>query len=81
MRKALAVGGTLAVGLAAGMCLSRPAAGQQAGAPPAAGPYQAVINPHTAFSTVFVVDTHTGQVWWKNTNAEGAWHDMRAPNR
>ena len=61
----------------------RPATAQPAGAAPnpmAPGRYQMQTTGAAPNSTVFVLDTHTGHVWYRQTIPDGkTWTDMGAP--
>jgi hypothetical protein len=71
----LAVAGVLSTG--------RPTTGQPRPAQPtpaAPGRFQMQTTGAAPHSTVFVLDTHTGQVWYRQTHPEPkTWTDMGSP--
>jgi hypothetical protein len=81
VKRSLAPGVALALCLVLGLLLTQQSAGQ----PPAAanGRYQIAIKPYTQggnFTTVFVVDTQSGQCWYRETGSEtNGWTDMGSP--
>lgn len=83
-RRSLAAAGALGLGLSLGLFFSQPSAGQPPAAPPAAanGRYQMGVKPMGTITTVFVVDTQTGQCWYRDTAPETTgWTDMGSPAR
>lgn len=83
--RSVAVGVILALGLAVGLLFSRPSVGQPPAAAPTAanGRYQIELKPNTQggnFTTVFVVDTQTGQCWHRDTSSETkGWTALGSP--
>ena len=82
-RKWLIVSAAVLVAVTGVLSTGRPTSGQPAGAPanPAApGRYQMQTSGAAPNSTVFVLDTHTGQVWYRQTTPDAkTWTDMGAP--
>lgn len=61
---------------------SRPTVGQPPGGvanPAASGRYQLQTTGGAPNSTVFVVDSHTGQVWYRQTSSDEKWTDLGTP--
>jgi hypothetical protein len=80
----VAVGAVLLLGgVLIGASSVRPASAQDQVAPPAAvGRYQMSLKshpgPHTS-TTVFVLDTSTGQCWYRETAGDRPWTDHGSP--
>jgi hypothetical protein len=77
----------LAVALSAVACIAitnRPSEAQQDGAVPGVGRgrYQLQTSGASPSSTAFVIDTHTGRVWYRETNPDiKSWTDLQTPIR
>jgi len=62
--------------------INRPSEAQQGGAAPGACPgrYQLQTSGGAPSSTAFVIDTHTGQVWYRETNPSiKSWTELNTP--
>jgi hypothetical protein len=81
---AVAIGAVLVLGgILIGALVVRPASAQDPPAPPpAVGRYQMSLSvhpgPHTS-TTVFVLDTSTGQCWYRETAGARPWTDHGSP--
>ena len=74
----------LVLGAAVGTSVTRPASAQNQPVPPTAavGRYQmslSVHNDNTTSTTVFVLDTSTGQCWYRETIGGRPWTDHGSP--
>jgi len=79
-RPSLAVAVALAFCLVFGLLFSAPSAGQPPAAGGSAGRYQVVLNPNREYTTVFVIDTQTGQCWYRDTHPQvKEWTDLGSP--
>lgn len=80
--RSLAALGGLALCIALGLLLlGGPSVAQPPAAPLAVnGRYQVAVKPMGTTTTVFLVDTQTGQCWYRDTNpATKDWTDMGLP--
>ena len=59
---------------------TRPTTAQPPAQPPVVqGRYQMQLVARESGTTVFVSDTHTGQVWYRSTTNQTEWADMGLP--
>lgn len=82
--RSIVFGGVLTFGLVLGLFLNQPSVGQPPAAPAAMnGRYEMELKAYTQggnFTTVFVVDTQTGQCWYRDTSSDTkSWTDMGSP--
>jgi hypothetical protein len=60
--------------------LAHPGTAQPPAAPSTPGRYQMQVLGSNSVSTVFVLDTHTGQTWYRQTlHGVTGWTDMGSP--
>ena len=81
-RPSLIVGASVVLGcLILALPFGRPAAGQQVVPPPAAaGRYQVAVKAGAQNTAVFVIDSTTGQCWYRDTDPQvKEWTDMGIP--
>ena len=82
-QKWLIVAAAILVAVIGVLFTAQPTTGQPGVAPPnpaAPGRYQMQTTGAAPNSTVFVLDTHTGQVWYRQTYPDAkTWTDMGAP--
>ena len=79
-QKWLMVAAAVLIAVVGVLFTGRPTPAQPGAAPPAApGRYQMQTTGAAPNSTVFVLDTQTGQVWYRQTIPDVPWTDMGTP--